>query len=39
MKRKKTGAFWEAFPFGITRVEGRDENQLRNREEMSKVKR
>jgi hypothetical protein len=39
MKRKKTGLFWEAFPFAKVRVEGGDENQLRNGEGMSKIKR
>jgi hypothetical protein len=37
VKRKKKGAFWEKFPFGSARVEGRDENHLRNGEEMSKI--
>jgi hypothetical protein len=35
----RNGAFWEEFPFGSPRVEGRDENRLRNGEGMSKVKR
>jgi hypothetical protein len=39
VKRKKKRTFWEEFPFGSAGVGGRDENHLRNREEMSKVNR